>query len=276
MANPVLRLHDKGADVAVAQDLLNRGGALLNPDGDFGGGTDTALREFQAAVSLPVTGVIDDATWECLRATPEPSPDIPTRAVNFIAQVEVTNRQHYDAACARPTWPKGESGVTIGVGYDLGYQAGFEVDWKDLLTPTQIAALRPWLGKKGKAAEPAVAQLAAIHVPWRSTWMVFIHKTLPREVVTTRQTFHGPKPLSPLCLGALVSLVLNRGPGMVDAAPGDRRREMRQIRDALAADRPQDVPPALRAMGRLWPDAKGLRDRREAEARLFEDGLAQS
>jgi len=276
MADLTLKLHDRNDDVAAAQELLNRDGALLDPDGDFGGGTETAVREFQTAAGLPVTGVIDAATWQRLRATPEPSPDIPTRAVNFIAQAEVSSRRHYDAACARPTWPGEQSGVTIGVGYDLGYQAKFEADWNGLLAPAQIAALRPWLNKKGQAAAPAVAQLAAIQVPWHAAWMVFIHKTLPPEVATTRQAFHGPNPLPPLCLGALVSLVYNRGPGMDDDAPGDRRREMRQIRDALAAGRTLDVPAALGAMARLWPNAKGLRDRREAEAKMFEAGLAQA
>jgi len=35
-----------------------------------------------------------------------------------------------------------------------------------------------------------------------------------------------------------------------------------------------DVPAALRAMKRLWPEGNGLRDRREREAKLFEEGLA--
>ena len=118
MADPLLKLHDKGADVIEAQGLLNRNGAILDPDGDFGKGTETAVREFQRRCRLPDSGTIDAATWQRLRSQPEPSPDIPTRAVAFIAREEVGGRGFYDAQCARPTWPGGASGVTIGVGYD--------------------------------------------------------------------------------------------------------------------------------------------------------------
>ena len=78
-----------------------------------------------------------------------------------------------------------------------------------------------------------------------------------------------------LCLGVLVSLVYNRGTSMTDPAnlPGFRQ-EMRDIRDAVAAGRFTEIPAALRAMKRLWPEGNGLRDRREREAKLFEEGLA--
>ena len=166
MPDPLLKLHDKGTDVIEAQGLLNRNGAILDPDGDFGKGTETAVREFQRATGLPDRGTIDAATWQRLRALPEPSPDIPTRAVSFIAREEVGSRGFYDAQCARPTWPGGASGVTIGVGYDLGYQAGFAADWSDLLTPADMARLKPWLGLKGQAAKDGPAQLTAITIPW--------------------------------------------------------------------------------------------------------------
>src|SRR4051794_27103981 len=113
-----LTLHDKGGDVAEAQELLNRGGALLEADGTFGAATAFALREFRAAAGMTDIGVIDAACWQRLRAQPEPSPDIPTRAVTFICREEVSSREFYDKKCARPTWPGLASGVTIGVGYD--------------------------------------------------------------------------------------------------------------------------------------------------------------
>jgi GH24 family phage-related lysozyme (muramidase) len=276
MPDRVLTLHDHGADVIDAQELLNRNGAILDPDGDFGSGTEQAVRELQAAAGLPVSGVIDAATWQQLRALPEPSPDIPTRAVAFIGREEVGSRRFYDTRCARPTWPGGASGVTIGVGYDLGYQAGFEADWSDLLAPADLSALRRWLGRKGDAAAGGPAQLTGIAIPWHAAWMVFIRRSLPQEIVATRATFSGPAPMPPLCLGMLVSLVYNRGTAMADTPghPGSRK-EMRDIRAAIAAGRLVDVPAALRAMKRLWPEGNGLRDRREREATLFEEGLGR-
>ncbi len=275
MPDRVLKLHDNGADVSEAQGLLNRAGAILDPDGSYGGGTEAAMREFQAANSLPVTGTIDADTWQRLRGLPEPSPDIPTRAVAFIAREEVSGRQYYDTKCARPTWPGGASGVTIGVGSDLGYQGKFDADWSDPLPPAQMDALRPWLGRQGATASAGPAQLQAISIPWHAAWTVFIRRSLPGEITLTSATFHGPVALRPLCLGVLVSLVYNRGTSMTDSSqsPGNRK-EMRDIRDAVAAGRLGDVPAALRAMKRLWPEGNGLRDRREREAKLFEEGLA--
>jgi len=275
MPDRVLKLHDNGADVTEAQGLLNRAGAILDPDGSYGGGTETAVREFQAANGLPANGTMDAVTWERLRGLPEPSPDIPTRAVAFIAREEVSSRQYYDTKCARPTWPGGASGVTIGVGYDLGYQGKFDADWSDLLAPAQMDALRPWLGRQGATASAGPAQLQAISIPWHAAWTVFIRRSLPGEITLTSATFRGPVAPPPLCLGVLVSLVYNRGTSMTDSqqSPGNRK-EMRDIRDAVAAGRLGDVPAALRAMKRLWREGNGLRDRREREAKLFEEGLA--
>src|SRR6266478_1039219 len=159
MSDRTLKLLDTGDDVRIAQDLLNRAGAIIDDDGQFGGGTDRAVREFRHAHGMSDTGAIDDALWTLLRSLPEPSPDIPTRAVAFTAREEVGGRDYYDRMCAHPTWPGGDSGVTIGVGYDLGYQTDFETDWSDL-PAQQIARLRLWVGKKGEDAKAGPSQLS--------------------------------------------------------------------------------------------------------------------
>jgi hypothetical protein len=210
-----------------------------------------------------------------LRALPEPSPDLPVKAVTLIAQEEVSSRSYYDSHCARPDYPGGDSGVTIGVGYDLGYQEAFATDWSGELTADQIALLGACVGLKGTPAQAAINAVASVVVPWRSAWRVFIKTVLPQNVELTRRTFPSPVALPGLCLGALVSLVYNRGARMEDSPshPGDRQ-EMRDIRDALQAGRPERVPAALRAMKRLWPAGGDLAERREHEAALFEEGLA--
>jgi hypothetical protein len=278
MADPMLKRGDQGASVIEAQYLLNRNGAILDADGDFGGGTEAAVREFQAAAapSLQIIGVIDDATWQALRALPEPSPDMPVRAVAFIGREEVGGRELYDKVGCRPTWPGGASGVTIGVGYDLGQEASFETDWSMVLTPDQMTALRPWFQVQGESAAAGPAGLNDLTIPWHAAWEVFIRRSLPDQVKTTRTAFDGWQAMPHLCFGVLVSLVYNRGSRMNDSAqvPGDRA-EMRAIRDAVAATRFEDIPAQLRSMERLWPIGNGLRDRREREAKLFEVGLAQ-
>jgi hypothetical protein len=221
------------------------------------------VREFQAAAGLPDSGTIDAATWQRLRALPEPSPDIPTRAVSFIAREEVGSRGFYDAQCARPTWPGGASGVTIGVGYDLGYQAGFAADWSDLLTPAEIARLKPWLGLKGQAAKDGPAQLTDITIPWHAAWTGFIRRTCRR--LPTRFTFTGPVPAAAglACSSAWSqSARAHRPPDR----PGARRGEPRRRFTRRCPRRPPRHEAAL---------AGGQRPARTAwrEARLFEEGL---
>lgn len=278
MADSTLKLRDSGPEVALAQDLLNRSGAILVEDGDFGQGTATAVREFRALQGLPDSSDIDAQVWTLLRGLPLPSQDIPTKAVAFIAREEVSSRSYYDQYCSSPTWPGGASGVTIGVGYDLGYQDGFTADWSDLLPATQLERLKSWMGVKGSAASAAPAQLADIKVPWHAAWEAYVRRTLPQEITTTRGAFTPAmiRPLPPLCLGVLVSLVYNRGPAMNDNSADDRRREMRDIRDAVASGNYESVPDALRSMCRLWPEGSGLNARRKREASLFEEGLQLS
>lgn len=272
MPAPELHHGDGGEDVARAQGLLNRDGALLDEDGQFGPGTEAALRLCQAHGGLPVTGAVDAATWGWLEGLPEPCPDIATTAVAFIAREEVTNRAHYDAVVAPPSYPGGESGITIGIGYDLRFEAGhFAADWGDRLDGATHAALVPWLGRQGNAA--GVAALAGVRVAWDDAWFVFTRRSLPAYIAEARAAFPGFDGLPRLSRGALVSLAYNRGTAMQDGSPDDRRREMRDIRDALAAGHPEQVPAAILAMQRLWPTVRGLRDRRAREAALFQEGL---
>jgi hypothetical protein len=271
---PELKVGDKFPTVAEAQALLDRDGALLMIDGDFGQSTFLAVREFQANHGLPVTGIVDDETMRALRSLPDANPDIPVKAVAFTAREEVGSRAYYDTHCARPVWPQGSSGVTVGVGYDLGYQSNFEADWAGVLLADQIGRLRACLGLKGVAAREAVNLVSDIIVPWRSAWTVFLKRSVPDHVSLTRATFSSAVPPPPLCLGALVSLVYNRGAAMEDSPdhPGNRR-EMRQIRDAMARGDFAVVPDLLRSMKRLWLAGSDLFERREHEAQLFEEGL---
>jgi hypothetical protein len=275
MADPVLQRGDSGPNVAEAQNLLNRDGAMLDLDGSFGDDTDSALRDFQARNDLTPLGVINDATWATLRALPELPADVPMRALAMIVNLEVTSRQVYVKKYTHPLWPKGASGITIGVGYDIGQQsrAQFESDWGDVCTANEMDQLRPWVGVAGQRAQAGEAPLAGIVIPWQKAWMVFIRRSIPAYTALTRKAFNVPAQLPAPCVGALVSMVYNRGAGIGN---GDRDKEKRDIRAALAAGRPQDVPKALRDMKQRFPDNPGLQNRREEEAQMFEEGLKQA
>jgi len=266
----VLKTGDRNVAVAALQDLLNRTGALLVCDGDFGIGTERCVRECQALAGLDVTGVADPKLQEWLAKQPEPSTDIPTAAVVMLVKFEIGTRAGYDAEAACPHWPGGKSGITIGLGYDLRFHSleEFRRDWEPHLALGDLNRLTAFIGKPGSRA--AVHVVADIVIPFRTAWAVFCGVSLPKCVMQTRRAFPDFETLPPLCRGALVSLVYNRGA----ALDGDDRREMRAIRDSLAAGKLTEVPAQYESMTRLWPKAAGLRARRMAEAELWRRGLA--
>ncbi len=66
------RMGDRGADVRWAQRRINRAlagadGAGLVVDGRFGRRTYAAVRAYQRRAGLPVSGVLDKATWRALK-----------------------------------------------------------------------------------------------------------------------------------------------------------------------------------------------------------------
>ncbi|MEU6541507.1 protein kinase [Streptomyces sp. NPDC047000] len=66
------RLGDSGRRVLQVQCLLAQHGYGLGGDGvsgDFGTGTESAVRAFQGAAGLPADGVVDHGTWAALRGT---------------------------------------------------------------------------------------------------------------------------------------------------------------------------------------------------------------
>lgn len=254
------------------QALLNRVGGLLVTDGLVGRNTRRAIADARAMAGLPPSDRADKALVEWLEARPSPSPDIPTEGVTFIAREEVGGRDYYENQTAKPHWPGGASGITIGVGYDLRYSANiFEADWISRLDARAADALRPHLGRRGSTAK--AASLDWIRIPWTTAWQVFVERSLPLQVNLTTGAFNTFDDLPGLCRSALVSLVFNRGTAMRDSAGSGTRREMRAIRDLLKAGDLDAVPDQILSMRRLWPDAKGLRDRREREAALWRRGL---
>lgn len=64
-ADPTLKYGATGAKVQELQRLLK-----ISVDGSFGPATRTAVRTYQSNNGLPVTGVVDSATWTKLRANP--------------------------------------------------------------------------------------------------------------------------------------------------------------------------------------------------------------
>jgi peptidoglycan hydrolase-like protein with peptidoglycan-binding domain len=102
------KVGSRGDLVVWAQEHLAGAGQTIGVDGAFGAGTASAVRAFQTAAGLPVTGEVDAATWPALlRATPI--------AVDWTAQAKATARAAgaataSAAAAARAGLPAGSNG----------------------------------------------------------------------------------------------------------------------------------------------------------------------
>lgn len=202
------------------------------------------------------------------------------KAIDLILQFEIGgSRKYYDRYLARPSWPGGASGVTIGIGYDLGYSSNtFEHDWKDKLSSDAFARLSRTLGLTGSRGKAATANVRDIIISWEDAMEVFESCTLPLYFDQTLDAFPNADKLPPDAFGALVSIVFNRGP-LIDNS--DRRKEMKRIReilllgndDTIDNDDIREIAAQVKSMARLWPDNtksdNDLHDRRIAESELI-------
>lgn len=196
-------------------------------------------------------------------------------ARRLIVACEVTNEAYYRSRLQDPTWPGGQSGVTIGFGSDLGYTkaAVFRSEWGGLLPKSSVDRLVQCCGLKGQSAAQQIKDLHGHTVVWSAANSQF-DAYLPYVIGQTEDTFQNCADLKPDSLGALVSLVYNRGASLSRSA--DSRLEMREIYDLMLKRDFGAIPAQFRKMTRLWksdPHAKGLLKRRELEALLFEQGM---
>lgn len=196
-------------------------------------------------------------------------------ASDLIIACEVASPLVYERKYRRPIWPKGHSGVTIGVGYDLRFanREYLDRDWP-MLTQESRSLLAKVLGPtfSGQRAREALSVVSAVDVPWDAAQQQFF-AFLPYPTRQTEDAFPNTVALPDDSFGALVSLVYNRGPKI--ARNSERRREMYEIHELMADKQFGKIPDRFRSMKRLWqtPDSRGLVIRREAEALLFERGL---
>jgi GH24 family phage-related lysozyme (muramidase) len=199
--------------------------------------------------------------------------------IDLIIACEVTSKAVYDRKYGKPTWPGGKSGVTIGIGYDLGYQntENISEDWAEIIVEEGLNRLGQASLVTGSAAEQLAVQLGDQRITWdqASTNFKRIIKFYGGE---TARYFPNCDELSPDSFGALVSIVYNRGSAskVKGQDRNDSRREIRNIKSYCLQEQFGMIPAEIRSMKRLWVDnnsAKGLVVRRELEALLFEKGL---
>ena len=95
--------------------------------------------------------------------------------------------------------PGGGSGVTIGIGYDLGYNSRQRTlkDWAGKLNEIDLEKLTVVCGLKGDAARQALNGVKSITVTLEAAQSVFYESTLIRYASSTRKTYPGVEKLFP-------------------------------------------------------------------------------
>jgi hypothetical protein len=252
-------------------------------------GVGNSIAGVQAALGLGADGIDGPNTWKAiaekivghtdapvtttaveLPALGDSSSPLSPKAFALILKYEVGGGVGYYNKCLKhPCYPGGESGVTIGIGYDMGYNtaAQFAEDWRSVLDAGSYARLAQHLGKKSSNAKAAIPSVKDISVPWDAAEVVFKKNTLPRFIKETKKAFPNSDQLHPDAFGALVSLVFNRG----GSVSGASRAEMLNIRNLIASKDYDAIANEITKMKRLWvgKGLDGLLTRRDDEAKLI-------
>lgn len=191
--------------------------------------------------------------------------------LSLMAEFEAP-RTIYERLGSTPRY-EARAGLVLGIEYSLRFvTAGqFRADWSGVLNEGDLNFLAGFVGLDRTPSDAEKARLSEIQVSYTDAIRVF-GATLPRVVELVRRIFPNADELHPDSLGALVSLVYNRGSAM----SGERGREMRAIAEFMRSRRFFEIPGKIREMNRLWPQSSSLQRRREAEAVLFEQGLGKS
>lgn len=200
---------------------------------------------------------------------------ISPKAIDLIIQFEVGGRAYYEKALQKPTWAGGDSGITIGLGYDVGYntEKQFFLDWGNQLTPNFLEPLRRVVGLKGEQAKQMLrGELLQVRIPYNAAYEVFVKSSIPRYYSLTKAIYPQLDTLNADTQGALVSMIYNRGASL----SGDARQEMRAIVDMVKNKNYEGIAEEIEKSKRLWESKglDGLVKRREAEADLVRDSLA--
>ncbi len=202
------------------------------------------------------------------------------KSLDTIIYYEVGGKEYFNKVYTKPivpAWQTTSSGVTVAFGFDLGYNTKDQIRkaFIGVASESEIIALQSVSGLKGKNAYynglPKIKN--SVRFTYEQSEQVFKRDSLPRFTKQTADAFALSKDrLHPHSNGALTSLVFNRGPSLSSSSS---RNEMRSIRYHVSINREDLVTTDIKSMKRLWSytSLKGLHLIRDAEAKLFQEGL---
>jgi GH24 family phage-related lysozyme (muramidase) len=189
-----------------------------------------------------------------------------------IVYFEIGGASYYTKRLQAPTWPGWSSGVTIGIGYDLGYNTDEQIrkDWTGVIPDWMVDKLVGVNQYRGEGAKGPAATLkaAGVRITLEQAQQVYAKSTLPRFARMTKAAYPGIEKLPPDAQAAILSLVFNRGAGMDNT---DKRSEMRALRPAVASRDLVTMSNLLLRMQRHWSKTSGLFTRRAKEAQMVRE-----
>lgn len=202
-------------------------------------------------------------------------------AINLMVQDEVGAEypgdvRAYNSLYAHPTWPLGQSGVTVGIGYDCGYVSKDQIkkDWQGLINGNYLVQLMSAAGYKGLMAKKQIGPLMRqVAIPYDIALKVFINKSVPEAYRQALAVYPGLDKLNADTIGAVVSLVYNRGAALV----GKNREEMAELKPVIAKADYLGIAITIEAMKHIWEGGTknddGLVTRRIEEANLVRGSI---
>lgn len=235
----------------------------------------TRVKKIQRHLGITADGVIGPVTLTRIEEAIGLKQDdynlrVSRKGLSAIVKFEVSSKAYYVAKLTKAVWPGGQSGPTIGIGYDLGYVSTSQIedDWAGLVSSYTLAQILRASGKKGRSGKTEATRLrrTRMKVPYDAAKEMFYKKTLPQYAQRTRKAYPGVEDLPPDAQAMLLSLIYNRGASM----SGSRRKEMLAIKKLVKQEDLSGIAQQIAAMKRLWVNKglPGLLKRRDKEAIL--------
>lgn len=236
------------------------------------------IQRIQRHLDVPDDGLIGPTTLTALEnalfgdpqeTVADYSLTVSQNGLQMIVRHEISSlKSYYRKFLSHPTWPGGGSGVTIGIGYDLGYNSGTQIrkDWTGKISELDLEKLMVVAGLKGEAAKQVLNGVKSVIVPLESARSVFYGSTLGRYAAAALRVYPGVDGLFPDAQAGLLSLIYNRGTSL----RGAKRSEMAAIKPLVASRDYAGIANQIQAMKRLWEGKglDGLLKRRDDEVRL--------
>jgi hypothetical protein len=189
-----------------------------------------------------------------------------------------------EAAPRHPYWPGGKSGITIGVGWDIGQHTDQELTaaWADLPAADRERLLAA-VGITGAPARALLPPLSGVMIPPEISRAVLSRSVQKEWYARTLRVFPGADALPTEVQVALLSVLFNRGtgtghePDWLHAIEVDPRWEMREIRRDVRDRDLFALYAHLDTMKRLWEGSgpRGLPIRRRSEGHLIKPYVDQ-